>query len=270
MENIKEINLTEMLSAIVRKLWLVILCAVLTGAAARIYTDNFVTPMYRSTVSIYVNNSITTNNTTMGISASDLATSQRLVLTYVNILRSNTVLEKVAEKVYEKDGIKTSAGAIRGAMTASSMGETELFEVSIATPNPRTSAAIANAIAEVAPAEIAYFVEGSSTKIVDYAKVAASPYSPDPNQNTLLGMIGGALIAVVIIVLQTLLDVRVKGEEDLAMISNAPVLGMIPDLAMEITDHYGYKSGYKSGYRTYTSAYRAAPPSKESNEEGGV
>lgn len=270
MENIKEINLTEMLSALVRKLWLIVLCAVVAGAAARIYTDNFVTPMYRSTVSIYVNNTITTNNnTTMGITASDLATSQRLVLTYINILRSDTVLEKVAENVRETDGIQISAGAIRSLMTAGSMGETELFEVSIATPNPQMSAAIANAIAEVAPAEIAYFVEGSSTKIVDYAKVATAPYSPNPSQNTLLGMVGGTLIAVVIIVLQTLLDVRVKGEEDLALISNAPVLGMIPDLAMEIKDHYGYKTGYRSGYRTYTSAYRAAP-SKDSSEETGV
>ena len=268
MENIKEINLTEIMSAIVRKLWLIVLCAVVAGAAARIYTENFITPLYRSSVSIYVNNTVTTNNTTMGISASDLATSQRLVLTYINILRSDTVLEKVAENVREKDGIQTSAGAIRGAMTAGSMGETELFEVSISTPNPHTSAAIANAIAEVAPAEIAYFVEGSSTKIVDYAKVAGGPYSPNPSQNTMLGMIGGAMIAVVIIVLQTLLDVRVKGEEDLALISSAPVLGMIPDLAMEIKDHYGYKTGYKSGYRTYTSAYKASPR-KDNNEEAG-
>ena len=266
MDNIKELNLTEILSALVRKLWLIVLCAVVLGAGARIYTDNFVTPMYRSTVSIYVNNSITTNNTTMGISASDLATSQRLVATYINILRSNTVLDKVAERVQQEHDLNVSAAAIRAMMTAGSMGETEVFEVSISSANPKIAAAIANAIAEVAPAEIAYFVEGSSTKIVDYAKVASAPYSPNTTQNTTFGMLGGALIAVCVIVLQTLLDVRVKGEEDLAAISDAPVLGMIPDLAMEIKDGYGYKAGYKTYRSSYGTPYRATPP-KKTNEE---
>ena len=46
----------------------------------------------------------------------------------------------------------------------------------------------------------------------------------------------------------------VKGEEDLALISSAPVLGLIPDLAMESKDSYGY-SGYK--YSAYRTSYKA-------------
>ena len=64
MENIKEINLTELFAAIVRKIWWVILCALLVGAATYIYTDNFVQPMYRTSVKIYVNNKENTTNGT--------------------------------------------------------------------------------------------------------------------------------------------------------------------------------------------------------------
>ena len=65
--------------------------------------------------------------------------------------------------------------------------------------------------------------------------------------------------------MEVLLDVRVKGEEDLALISNAPVLGLIPDLAMESKDSYGY-SGYK--YSAYSAAYKAE--SKTGSEEADV
>lgn len=248
MENIKEINLTELFAAIVRKIWWVILCALLVGAATYIYTDNFVQPMYRTSVKIYVNNKENTTNAS-GVSANDLATSQRLVLTYVNILRSDSVLDKVADNIRETTGKTISASSIRGSMTAGAMGETEIFEVFISSTNPEMCALVANAIADVAPAEIAYFVEGSSTKIVDYAKVPSAPYAPNVAKNTMIGMIVGALIAVAVVALQTLLDVRIKGEEDLALISKAPVLGMIPDLMMEDTDK-GYRTGYKyQGYK---------------------
>lgn len=240
MDNIKEINLAELISAVVQKIWLIVLCAVIAGGLSYTYTSNFITPLYRSRVTIYVNNTVMVNSSNnLAISASDLATSQRLVLTYVNILKSDRVLDKVAESI----GGGLSAAHIRSMMTAGSLEETEVFEVYISHSDPQLAARIANAIAEVAPAEIANIVEGSSTKIIDRAKVAGSPYTPNKTRNTTYGIAIGAVLALCAILLQTLLDVRVKGEEDLAMISSAPVLGLIPDLAVEIKGEYGYK-GY--------------------------
>lgn len=258
MENIKEINLAELLSALLRKLWLVVLCAVVAGALVYAYTANFVTPMYRSRITVYVNNTIVTNNSNnLSISATDLATSQRLVATYINILKSDRVLDPVAEKV----GGGLTAASIRSLMAAAALDETEVFEVQVSHSDPKMAAKIANTIAEVAPEKIEDIVAGSSTKIIDNAKVAARPFSPNKSRNTTFGMIAGAVLAICFIVLQTLLDVRVKGEEDLALISNAPVLGLIPDLAIETKDSYGY-SGYKY------SAYKANNDS--SSEEADV
>lgn len=243
----KEINLSEILSALLRKAWLIVVCAVLAGALSYAYTVNFVTPMYRSRITVYVNNNVVLENSSnASISATDLATSQRLVATYINILKSDTVLSAVAEQV----GKGVSPSYIKGRMNAYALDDTEVFEVAISNADPYLAAEIANAIADAAPAKIAEIVEGSSTKIIDRAKPAASPYTPNRSRNTTLGMIGGALIAAVIIVLQTLMDVRVKGEEDLAAISDAPVLGLIPDLAMETRGQYGY-AGYK--YSAYKS-----------------
>ena len=267
MENIKEINFAEILSALLRKLWLIVLAAVIMGALVYGYTANFVTPMYKSRITVYVNNTVAVlNNNNVSVSASDLATSQRLVLTYINILKSDKVLDEVAKKINESPDYnfknKISGGQIKGMLTAASLDETEVFEVVISNSNPKMAAAIAHEIGVVAPDIIKDIVVGSSTSIIDDAKVATAPYAPSKRTSTTVGMVVGAAIAACAVVLQTLLDVRIKGEEDLALISNAPVLGLIPDLAMESKDHYGY-SGYK--YR----AYKADSGSPEIPSDGG-
>ncbi len=257
MENIKDIKLAELLSSLLRRLWLVVLCAVILGALSYAYTSNFVDEMYRSRITIYVNNKNTNNNNIIsGISATDLATSQRLVDTYIQILKSDRVLEPVAEAI----GGGYKASNIRGLMSASALNETEVFEVWISHTNPEMAAKIANAIADVAPKQIEEVLEGSSTKVIDRAKPASAPYSPNVSRNTTFGFAGGAILAACIIILQTLLDVRVKGEEDLAAISDAPVLGLIPDLATDSRDPHAY-SGYKY------SAYKAgrSPDSEEAD-----
>lgn len=235
MDHFREINFAELFSVLLRRIWLLILCAVVVGGAAYIYTVKFVTPMYSSSVKILVNNRQSFDDS-QGVTSADLSTSQRLVQTYISILKSDTVLEKVAAAA----DMGLTADQVRGMISASS-DKTEVFIVSVSHRDPNIAAKIANTIAEIAPEEIAYFVEGSSTKIVDYAKVPKAPYSPNTEKNIMVGMAAGALVAACFVVIQALLDVRIKGEEDLATISSAPVLGMIPDLASESRDQYGYQ-----------------------------
>ena len=249
MENIKDIKIEALFSALLRRIWLVVLCAVILGALSYAYTVNFITPIYNSSIKVYVNNKSTAANNTIsaGISQTDLTTAQRLVDIYLQILKSDRVLEPVAEAV----GDGYTADHIRGLMTGVALNETGVFEVWVAHPNPEMAARIANAVADVAPPYIEDILEGSSTKIIDRAKPASKPVSPNVTQNTTLGMVGGAILAAGFVILQTLLDVRIKSEEDLSALSSAPVLGLIPDLATdnkESKGYYGYRyAAYKVG-----------------------
>ena len=252
----REINMSEVMSALLRKLWLIVLCAVIGGAIFYGYTAKFITPMYKSRLTMYVNNNKEQVFISNSISATDLATSQRLVPTYIHILKSDHILDMVAEKVGAKSG-----SVIRGTMTASPLGETEIFEVVITHAKPAVAQKIAQAVMEVVEQEAPNIVEGSSVKPIDYPKAATSPSSPSKATNTAYGMLIGAVLAVAFVVLQTLLDVRVKGEEDLALLSNAPVLGLIPDLMMDSKEHYGYSGYHYSGY-----GYRSSDKSSKNGE----
>ena len=223
-----EIDLQKLLMAYLSKWWQILASAGAAALAALIFTMNFITPMYQAKITVYVNN-LSSDQVVEYITNTNLATAQRLVNTYVNIIQSDTVLEKVAQA----SGMDLTADDIRRMMSAAQVDGTELFDVVVTHPDPEQAAQLANAIAEVAPGEIAQFVEGSSTKIIDYAKVPQSPSSPSLSRNFVLGGLLGGVAAVAYLTLRFLLDVRIKDEEDLNALFEIPVLAQIPAFVPE-------------------------------------
>lgn len=227
-ENI-EIDVRGLFKALLKRAWIIVLCALLGGGTALLYTANFVTPMYRAEVTMYVNNNSGNSDT---VSSSNLAVALQLVNTYVNIIQSNKVLDKVIEET----GIMLTTGQVRAMLTAESINDTEMFAVRVTSPSPQMSADIANAIADIAPAEISKIIEGSSAKVIDYAKVPTSRISPSFTVNTVVGTVIGGVLAAVFFMVCFLMDTRVKSGEDLSVISPIAVLGEIPDFAHPVQD----------------------------------
>ena len=227
-ENI-EIDVRGLFKALIKRAWIIVLCALLGGGTALLYTANFVTPMYRAEVTMYVNNNSGNSDT---VSSSNLAVALQLVNTYVNIIQSNKVLDKVIQET----GIVLTAGQVRSMLTAESINDTEMFAVRVTSPSPQMSADIANAIANIAPAEISKIIEGSSAKVIDYAKVPTSRVSPSFTVNTIVGGLIGGFLAAMFFVVRFLMDTRVKTAEDLETICPIAVLGEIPNFAHPVQD----------------------------------
>lgn len=222
MEETMELDVMQLLKGIWKRAWLVIMCAVLAAAISLVYTINFITPTYKASVSMYVNNN---SNISSSLTSSDLAVALQLANTYVNIIQSDSVLEKVVEET----GLNLTSEQIRNMLSAEVVDETEMFQVSIVSPNPRMSKDIVNAIASIAPSEISRIIAGSSAKVIDYAKEPTERYSPNYATNTILGGLIGAVVVMVVIAVFILLDGRVRNEDDLMKIGQFPVLGAIPD-----------------------------------------
>lgn len=239
MEKAKEINILALGKSLLRKAWLIVLCAVIFGIGGYIYTAKCVDPMYKSSILIFVNNSAKSDNND-NISSADLATSQRLVKTYIIILRSDPVMEKVAANLKRSTGVELSGAAINGMLSAGAENDTEVFRVSVSNTDPVLAAQVANSVAAVAPKEIESVIIGSSAKVVQQATVANSPYSPNKTRQAAIFAIVGAVLAVAFVLIREFMDVRIKSEEDLAEICDAPILGFIPDLGTESSNKYNY------------------------------
>ena len=218
-----EIDLWKLMGVYLGRWKMIAFVTIAAAVVALGYTALMVTPLYQADVMIYVNN-IESGQQVEYISASNLATSQQLVNTYKNIITSDSVLEVVAERL----NMGYTAKDIRAMLTAAQVEETEIFEVYITHPDPVVAAQIANTVAEVAPGMIAEVVEGSSTKIIDYAKVPESRHSPSYKKNVLVGAMLGMVMALGYLTLAYLLDVRIRDDEDLTEYFDQPLLGQIP------------------------------------------
>ena len=219
----RTIDLGKIFRLIIRNIWAIALCAILVSGISLGYVAAFVTPTYKAEISMYINNSSNKNGV---VNASDLSVALKLVTTYVNIVKSDSVLDQVIEEL----DLDMSAAAVRSMLTAEAVDETEMFRVQITHKDPEMAAKIANTIGQIAPKKITEIIDGSSAKIVDMAKVPVTRSSPNYVNTMIIGLFLGAVLSAVIIVIRDFMDVRIKGEEDLAEISNAPVLGIIPDL----------------------------------------
>lgn len=248
------IDIRELFSVLLHKLWAIILSVLFFAGAAFGYTYFFVPPEYQANTLLYVNNSgITVGNGSFSISASDLNASSRLVSTYVVILKSRMVLNDVIETA----DLNYSYSALSNMITASSVNSTEVLRITVTAPNPNDAEKIANTIAEILPQKIADIISGSDARIVDYAVVPASRYSPSYTKNTSVGGLIGAALSVVVIVLMYLFDENIHSEDYLSQVyPDIPVLAVIPNMnPNRQRGGYGYRYGNSYGSRYYKSSY---------------
>lgn len=236
-----EIDVRKLLLAYLKRWWLIVLCVIPAALLMLLYTQKFVTPMYRANVTIYVNN-IRGDQDIEYISGANLTAAQDLVNTYTRIITSRTVLNAVIEK----ESLPCSYAQLSGMISTAQEGETAIFRLFVTNPDPVVAARYANAIARVAPGEIEAFVEGSSTKVLDFAEVPTSIYSPSYRRSFVLGGLIGFAFAIAWLTILFLLDVRIKSEEDLTALSDLPILGQIPDFTA-LKRGGGYTSGEKGG-----------------------
>ena len=234
-----EIDLQELLLLYLRKWWVIILCAVLAGAIALGGTYFLMTPMYKANVSVYVNNNRESPEDGY-VSYNDLSVSLRLVNTYINIITSDRVMDKVSAALNHE----YTAEEIAGCLSAEQVDNTEIFRIYAVHSDPEEAARIVNAVAQIAPGEISNIIEGSSARVIDLAKVPTAKASPNYDTMTILGAVAGALIVIVFLTVQKLSDTRIKGEEDLAVLFDLPVLGRIPDLSQAEGAANNYAAAY--------------------------
>lgn len=233
-----ELNMQELLITYLRQWKVIVLCVILAAAITLGLTYYCVTPMYRTGISLYVNNTSVLDDKDH-LTSADLSASIYLVKGYMTVAKSDVVLEKAAEKL---NGEYT-AGQLRSAITTERVEDTVIFNLYVTHSDPEEAARIANVLAEVAPIEVAKVIDGSSARVVDTAKVPTELYSPSYSRNTLLGASAGLLLSIVYLTVMYLRDTRIKDENDLTDMFDLPILGRIPNLDKETT---GMKYGSKS------------------------
>lgn len=220
-DNTTYVHIWELFKLFFKKIWLLLICALVFGALLFACSNYIITPLYTASIKMYVTNSVEANG---NITSSDIVAAKNLVSTYSVVLKSRPTLDAVIEQT----GVSYSNVELSNMISANSVNDTEIIRVSVTSEDPQEAAILANAIADVAPAKIMDVVTGSSVNIVENAIVPLEQSSPDPWKYTLAGAFFGLFIGCVFVIVSSVRKSGITVEERIRQSFNTAILSVIP------------------------------------------
>ncbi len=229
-----EITLGDIFGIFLPKLWLIIVASIVFGAAAGSYAMFLKDDTYTSTTKIHVVKSSTNSG---NISSGDLSLVESALDNYVDALKSPDVANLVKDDIVNGAEYKAtydsgkwgdlSASQISGYVSLSATGER--LVISVTSPDPELSCAIAKSMASVVETEniLAYPDAMISIKVYQQATLGTKN-SHKVVTTTLIGILAGAFLAAAVIFIINLKDVTIRDKKRIEDNFDIPVLGVIP------------------------------------------
>lgn len=226
MKKTNQIDLVKLAFYLLKRAWIIVLCAAVAFGALYWRANSNKRDTYTASGTMYVYNNNPNMVNYQYASSSDLVSAVRLIDTYMVVVRSNKVLDPVAERLAANYPGITPA-YISGTLSMSTVAETPMVRVSCRTDNAQKSADICNAVMDVAPREIIRVVGAGSVEIVDFATAPASPDAFSPMRQALRGALIGAAAAAGLLTVLFLLNRKITDVDELTENYTPPVLSSI-------------------------------------------
>lgn len=230
------VDLVQIIKSLWKKAWIIAIATVLSGILGFCVAAFGITPKYSSSVMLYVNNGSFSVGEILNVTNSELLGARSLVDTYIVILDNRTTYNKVIEKA----GVDCTFDELEDMVVAESVNGTEVMRITVTSTDPYEAADIANAIAVVLPMRISEIIAGSSMEVVDSGAVNLKKVAPSITGFTVVGMLVGAIICVLVLVVIDMRDDTIRGEEYILQNYDYPILAKIPDLVNTDSKSYGY------------------------------
>lgn len=229
-----EITLKEFFAVIKKGIVFIVATALVFAVCSFFVSNFFIKKTYTTSVKLYVDTKID-SQTSNYYNSYNYAVS--LVNTYKEMLQTNKFYAMVSEDLNKE----YTATQLSHAISFSSLNDTEVFKATIVASTPESAKAIADSVAKNAPEVIANLNETATLKIVDEATVPTSPSSPNVTKNTFIAFIVGFVLAVLVVFIRKVFDVKICYSEDITTLCGVPVLSAIPDFG-NITNSENNKS----------------------------
>lgn len=214
------IDLVELMFRLMAS-WKLIICLVAVCAiAAGVYTQYFITPMYRATSVIYV-----VNRSDSVINMSDLQLGSALTNDYIKLFS----MWEIHEQVLEKLNLPYSYDTAKLMLSVTNSNGTRMLDVTVTSASAEEAASMANAYAEVACDYIAERMVTDKPTMMSVALTPSNPISPNKTRNILMGIMLGGMAAVGFVTLRMLLDDKYKTAEEIRRYTGLVTLAVIPE-----------------------------------------
>lgn len=216
-----EIDLLELFSTLLQRWYLILVCALIFGAAAFGYTKYFITPQYEASSMIYI---LSTKQATDLSMALDIQTSKQLTADFEILAKSRPVVEAVIDNLELDTDYETLVKRIN----VTNPSNTFVLKMTAKDPDPEMACNLSNALSDATAEQVAKVMDTDKPNKVEEAVVPKEPVSPNVMKNTLLGVLAGAFLMCAFVTFMHIMDDRIKTEEDITKYLELNTLATIP------------------------------------------
>lgn len=216
-----EIDLLELFSTLLQRWYLILVCALIFGAAAFGYTKYFITPQYKASSMIYI---LSSKGKADLASALDLQLSKQLTVDFEILAKSRPVVEAVIEELE----LDTDYEELVETIDVTNPDSTSILRITVQNPDPELACNISNAMSDETADQVSKVMMTDKPSKVEEAIVPEKPVSPNVLKNTLIGVFGGAVLMCAILIFMYMMDDRIKTEDDITKYLDLNTLASIP------------------------------------------
>lgn len=216
-----EIDLMELFTVIRSKIHIILLSGILLALVAFVGTKLLITPMYTSVTKLYV---LSRQDSTTGVTYSDLQTGTQLTKDYAELVTSRPILEKVIA-VLNLDMSTTELG---NHITVETPSDTRFLVINVEDESPKQAKEIADVLREAVSGQITEIMHAESVDTIEDGSLPTIPSSPNFKKNMAIGGMLGILISLGVIFLMFIRDDTLKNPDDIERYLGLNVLTSIP------------------------------------------
>lgn len=216
-----EIDLVELFMVLKSKLHIILLSGILAALLAFIGTKLLMTPMYTSVTKMYV---LSRQDSSAGVTFSDLQTGSQLTKDYAELVKSRPVLEQVIAVL----NLDMEPEDLAENITVETPTDTRILSISVESDNPKEAKEIADTLRETVSSEIKEIMHAESVDTIEDGNLPKEPSSPSLKKNMVLGGALGVFLALAILIFIFLRDDTIKNPDDVEQYLGLNVLTSIP------------------------------------------
>ncbi|WP_287477332.1 YveK family protein [Anaerostipes sp.] len=213
-----EIDLGELFRILKSKILIILLTVVIFAGAAGVITKFAITPVYSSSVQLYVASSD-------GISSlRDLTKETQLTQDYMAIVKTRTVLDQVIDSM----DLKMDDQQLSGKVAVENPADTRILKITVTDEDPKEAKEIAQEIAKITASTVSSKMDTKKPTIIENAYLTDAPDSPSLKKNIAIGALIGLVLSAGYITLRFIFDDTIRKEEDIEKYLKINTLAKLP------------------------------------------
>lgn len=221
------IDLREYFQIIKKRFWVIALITAISVAVSLVMSFFVLKPVYEAKSTLIVNTE--KNQDTQMITGDQFNVTQKLAVTYGEIIKSRTVLDNVIKNLKLDDEYESLVKNV----SVSPIKDTQIISINVKDTNKEKAKDIANEIPKVFTKEAKRIAKANDIQVIDKAILPKNPIKPNKVMNVAIAAVLGVMVGLFVVFLREYLDNKLKTPQDIEKHLGLPILGVVPNESLD-------------------------------------